>query len=124
MQRPAYLPFCALGAPRRLGQLNGLSRTVTRINLSSRRILQSIPVGGAPTALSATPGAVWVSDTTGEISRIDPEYNRPVPTGQLAAGSSLPLGTAGRMLPASGSIEQLAGWLVKLRPKPGRLKRV
>ena len=36
----------------------------------------------------------------------------------------LPLGTAWRMLPASGSIEQLAGWLVKLRPKPGRLKRV
>ena len=61
VQRPAYLPFAALGAPRRLGQLNGLSRTVTRIDLSSRRILQSIPVGGAPTALSATPGAVWAS---------------------------------------------------------------
>jgi YVTN family beta-propeller protein len=80
---------------------------VTRIDLSSRRIQQSIPVGGAPTALAAAPGAVWVSDSTGQISRIDPEYNLPIPTRQLAAGSPLIRGTAWPMLAASRSM-----WIV------------
>ena len=100
-------PVAAVAAADSLWVANLDDHTVTRIDLSSRRILASIPIGGAPTALAATPGAVWVSDTTGEISRIDPEYNSPVPTGQLAAVSSLPHGTAWPMLAASGSI-----WIV------------
>ena len=100
-------PVAAVAAADSLWVANLDDHTVTRIDLSSRRILASIPIGGAPTALAATPGAVWVSDTTGEISRIDPEYNRPVPTRQLAAVSSLPHGTAWPMLAASGSI-----WIV------------
>jgi YVTN family beta-propeller protein len=97
-------PVAAVAAAGSLWVANLEDRTVTRIDLSSRRILQSIPIGGTPTALAATPGAVWVSDTTGQISRIDPEYDRPVPTGQLPAVSSLPVGSAWSMLPASGSI--------------------
>jgi peptide/nickel transport system substrate-binding protein len=100
-------PVAAVTAADSLWVANLDDRTVTRIDLSSRRILQTIPVGGAPTALAATPGAVWVSDTTGQISRIDPEYDRPVPTWQLPASSLLPLGTAWPMLPASRSI-----WIV------------
>jgi peptide/nickel transport system substrate-binding protein len=100
-------PVAAVAAAGSLWVANLDDRAVTRIDLSSRRILQSIPVGGAPTALAATPGAVWVSDTTGQISRIDPEYNRPVPTRQLPAGSLLPRGTAWPMQAASGSI-----WIV------------
>ena len=84
-------PVAAVAAADSLWVANLDDHTVTRIDLSSRRILASIPIGGAPTALAATPGAVWVSDTTGEISRIDPEYDRPVPTRQLAASSLLPL---------------------------------
>jgi hypothetical protein len=36
VQRPAYLPFGALGAPRRLGQLNGPSRKVALLGLRER----------------------------------------------------------------------------------------
>jgi hypothetical protein len=36
VQRPAYLPFGALAAPRRLGQLNGLSRKVALFGLRER----------------------------------------------------------------------------------------
>ena len=101
-------PVAAVAAADSLWVANLEDRTVTRIDLSSRRILQSIPIGGAPTALATTPGAVWVSDATGQISRIDPEYDRPVPTRQLTAASNLlPLGTAWPMLPASRSI-----WIV------------
>lgn len=74
-------PVAAVTAAGSLWVANLDDRTVTRIDLSSRRILQSIPIGGAPTALAATAGAVWVSDNTGQISRIDPEYNSPVPAG-------------------------------------------
>ena len=89
-------PVAAVAAAGSLWVANLDDRTVTRIDLSSRRILQSIPIGGAPTALAATPGAVWVSDTTGQISRIDPEYNRPVPTRQLAAAPRSPAERPGR----------------------------
>ena len=98
--------MAAVAAADSLWVANLDDRTVTRIDLSSQR-LQSIPIGGAPTALAATPGAVWVSDTTGQISRIDPEYDRPVPTQQLPASNLLPLGTAWPMLLASRSI-----WIV------------
>jgi peptide/nickel transport system substrate-binding protein len=100
-------PVAAVAAAGSLWVANLDDRTVTRIDLSSRRIQQTIPIGGAPTALAATPDAVWVTDSTGQISQIDPQYNRPVPTGQLSASSLLPLGAAWPMLPASGSI-----WIV------------
>jgi YVTN family beta-propeller protein len=100
-------PVAAVAAADSLWVANLDDHTVTRIDLSSRRILQSIPIGGAPTALAVTPGAVWVSDTTGEISRIDPEYNSPVLTQQLPASNLLSHGTAWPMLAASGSI-----WIV------------
>jgi hypothetical protein len=46
-------PVAAVAAADSLWVANLDDRTVTRIDLSSRRILQSIPIGGAPTA-SAT----------------------------------------------------------------------
>jgi len=116
-------PVAAVAAAGSLWVANLDDHTVTRVDLSSRRILQSIPLGGAPTALSATPGAVWVTDTTGEISRIDPEYNRPIPTGQqLAAGSLLPHGTAWPMQAASGSIWIVDpdGYVAQFDPGAGR----
>jgi YVTN family beta-propeller protein len=118
-------PVAAVVAADSLWVANLDDRAVTRIDLSSRRILQSIPVGGAPTALAATPGAVWVSDTTGQISRIDPEYDRPVPTGQLPASSLLPLGSAWSMLPATRSIWIVDpdGYVAQFDPGTGRPTR-
>jgi len=116
-------PVAAVAAAGSLWVANLDDRTVTRIGLSSRRILQSIPVGGAPTALAATPGAIWVSDTTGQISRIDPEYNRPVPARQLAAGSWFLRGTPWPMLAASRSIWIVDpdGYVAQFDPGSGRL---
>ena len=51
MQRPAYLPLGALGTPRRLGQLNGLSRKVALLCL--RECLAASVIG----KLS---GLIWV----------------------------------------------------------------
>ncbi|HET6187304.1 MAG TPA: ABC transporter substrate-binding protein [Trebonia sp.] len=116
-------PVAAVAAAGSLWVANLDDRAVTRIDLSSRRILQSVPIGGAPTALAATPGAVWVSDTTGQISRIDPEYDRPVSKQQLFAASNLlPLGTAWPMLPASRSIWIVDpdGYVAQFDPGTGR----
>jgi ABC-type transport system substrate-binding protein/DNA-binding SARP family transcriptional activator len=115
-------PVAAVAAADSLWVANLDDRTVTRINLSSRRIQQSIPIGGAPTALAATPGAVWVSDNTGQISRIDPEYNRPAQTRQLVADTSLRSRTAWPMLAASGSIWIVDpdGYVAQIDPGSGR----
>jgi hypothetical protein len=50
-QRAAYLPFGALGAPRRLGQLNGLSRKVTLLGLRERL---------ATPVIGKLSGLIWV----------------------------------------------------------------
>lgn len=50
-QRPAYLPFGALGTPRRLGQLNGLSRKVPLFGLRERL---------ATPVIGKLSGLIWV----------------------------------------------------------------
>jgi len=50
-QRPAYLPFGALGTPRCLGQLNGLSRKVPLFGLRERL---------ATPVIGKLSGLIWV----------------------------------------------------------------
>jgi len=115
-------PVAAVAAAGSLWVANLDDRTVTRIDLSSRRIQQTIPVGGTPTALAATPGAVWVSDSTGQISQIDPQYNRPVPTRQLVSVPLFRARTAWPMLAASRSIWVVDpdGYVAQIDPGTGR----
>ena len=55
--------------------------SVSRINLSTARLVQTIPVGSSPSGIAAGGGAVWVADTLdGTVSRIDPRTNRVVET--------------------------------------------
>ena len=80
-------------------------QSVTRVDTSSRRAVRNIPVGDAPTALAASKGAVWVTDRTGDVSKIDPRYDRLTLTRTLAAASSFFSGAAVRpTLAAFGSI--------------------
>ena len=51
MQRPAYLSFGALGAPRGLGQLNGPSRKVLLFGLRERL---------ATSVIGKLSGLIWV----------------------------------------------------------------
>jgi ABC-type transport system substrate-binding protein/DNA-binding SARP family transcriptional activator len=58
-------------------------RSVTRVDLSSGQRLRTIPMTRAPTALAANARAVWVADSAGNLSKIDPIYNRPALTRRL-----------------------------------------
>lgn len=73
--------------------------TVTRVDLSSRQATRTIPVGNAPTALAASESAVWVAAGDGDVSRIDPRYDRVTSTRSLAVFGSFFAGrTAARPL--------------------------
>jgi ABC-type transport system substrate-binding protein/class 3 adenylate cyclase len=82
-------------------------QSVSRVDMSSRQAVRTIPIGDAPTSLAATRTAVWVTDGTGDVSKIDPRYDRVTPTRSPAASGSF-IGSAMRpMLTAFGSI-----WIV------------
>jgi peptide/nickel transport system substrate-binding protein len=95
-------PVAIASAAGSLWVANFDDRTVTRIDVSSRRVLSTIPLGGAPTALAATRGAVWVSDGTGQISQIDAGYNRATPLRRLVAAAAAYRRTSWPMLAAFG----------------------
>jgi YVTN family beta-propeller protein len=82
-------------------------QSVTRVDESSRQAVRNIPIGDAPTALAATRTAVWVTDGTGDVSKIDPRYDRLTSTRSLAASGSFFRGTVRPMLAAFGSL-----WIV------------
>jgi ABC-type transport system substrate-binding protein/class 3 adenylate cyclase len=79
-------------------------KSVTRVDLSSRQAVRTIPIGDAATALAATKTAVWVTDGSGRVLKIDPRYNRVTATRSLAAAGSFLLGTVRPVLVAFGSI--------------------
>jgi ABC-type transport system substrate-binding protein/DNA-binding SARP family transcriptional activator len=117
-------PVAVASAPGSLWVANLDDRSVTRVNVASRRALRSIPIAGAPTALAATSSAVWVIDSSGRLSRLDQEYDRPSVTRQLIAASSTGRGTVWPMLAAFGSI-----WIVSpdgyvLRFDPGLRRKL
>jgi ABC-type transport system substrate-binding protein/class 3 adenylate cyclase/streptogramin lyase len=81
--------------------------SVTRVDVPSRRAVRAIPISDAPLGLAATRTAVWVTDGTGSVSKIDPRYDRVTSTRSLAAGYFLYGKTVRPTLAAFGSI-----WIV------------
>jgi peptide/nickel transport system substrate-binding protein len=79
-------------------------QSVTRVSLASQEFVRNIPIGDVPTALAATRAAVWVTDGTGDVSKIDPRYDRLTSTRSLAASGAFFGGTVRPMLAAFGSI--------------------
>ena len=80
-------------------------QSVTRVDVSSRQAVRTIPIDGAPVGLAATETAVWVTDGTGDASKIDPRYDRLTSTRSLAAAGYFFYGkTARPTLAAFGSI--------------------
>jgi YVTN family beta-propeller protein len=62
------------------------SRTLTRIDPETRRVVASIRVGAGPLGVAAGAGAVWVANRDARtVSRIDPRRNRVSHTIRLAA---------------------------------------
>jgi ABC-type transport system substrate-binding protein/class 3 adenylate cyclase len=97
-------------------------QSVTRVNLSSREFVRNIPIGGAPTALAATRTAVWVTDGTGGVSKIDPRYDRLTFTRPPAASGWFFSGTVRPMLNAFGSLWVVNpdGYVSRLHPDSAR----
>jgi ABC-type transport system substrate-binding protein/class 3 adenylate cyclase len=82
-------------------------RSVTRVDASSQQAVRTIPIGDAPTALAATRTTVWVTDSTGAVSKIDPRYDRLTFTRRLAPSGSFFGGKVRPVLAAFGSL-----WIV------------
>lgn len=85
-------------------------QSVTRVDVSSRQAVRTIPIPDAPTALAATRTAVWVTHGTRDVSKIDPRYDRLTLTQPVAASGSFFAGTRDPRptLAAFGSI-----WIVE-----------
>ncbi len=81
--------------------------SVTRVDVSSREAVRTIPIGNAPTALAATKSFVWVAAGDGDVSRIDPRYDRLASTRSLAASGAFFTTRVRPIVSAFGSI-----WIV------------
>lgn len=62
-------------------------RSITRVDASSGKRLRTIAMTRAPAALAATASAIWAADAAGDISRIDPIYDRPTLTRRLVTST-------------------------------------
>jgi hypothetical protein len=96
VQRPAHLPFGALGAPRRLGQLNGPSRTVPLLGLRKRL---------ATPVIGKLSGLIWVHVIhLPSISGSPASRSSDRPRGRLLIG---PPGAGGHLLaPDTATLEK------------------
>lgn len=75
----AAVAAAAIGAFLVTGDGNESPGRLIRIDPSDRRIVATIPIGGAATAVAVGEGAVWVGDGAQNIvARIDPDTNRVV----------------------------------------------
>jgi ABC-type transport system substrate-binding protein/class 3 adenylate cyclase len=99
-------------------------KSVTRIDLSSRKAVRAISVGGAPTAVAANRNEVWVS-VGSALSKIDPRYNQVTETQRYGGPSGLGdvgVSTPRPTLAAFGSIWAVNpdGYVVRIDPGSGR----
>jgi YVTN family beta-propeller protein len=72
--------------------------TVTRVDLGTRTVRQTVRVGAGPIGVAIADGAVWVANSlAGTVSRIDPETGTVVQTVTVGSGPSA-LAAAGATL--------------------------
>jgi YVTN family beta-propeller protein len=71
---------------------DGNAGAVSRINPSTRAVVETIPVGSSPSGIAVGSGAIWVTNNdNGTVSRVDPAVDRVVQT--IAVGNA-PTGVA------------------------------
>ncbi len=97
-------------------------KSVTRVDASARQALRTIAIGGAATAVATRQGVVWVTDGMGNVSTIDPTYDRVESTRSLAASDPFYTGTARPTLAAFGSIWVVDpdGYVIRVDPDSGQ----
>ena len=101
-------------------------RSVTRVDASSGRAVRTISVGKTPTALAGTRTAVWVADATGDVSSIDPSYDRLSSRLHLATlGPGCCLYAASTPTPTLAAFDSIwvtdpNGYVSRVNPRSGR----
>lgn len=78
-------PIAMAGHAGALWVANLDDQTVTRVNALTRQPLRTVPVDGTPVGVAVTGSAVWVMDGAGDLSKVDPSYDRVAWTRPLAA---------------------------------------
>jgi YVTN family beta-propeller protein len=101
-------------------------QTVTRVDVPSRQAVRTIPIGDTPTGIAAARTGVWVTDGAGDVSKIDPRYDRVAFARPLRASVGFFGGTARPVLAAFGSIWIVSpdGVVLRLDPASGRVETV
>jgi ABC-type transport system substrate-binding protein/DNA-binding SARP family transcriptional activator len=102
---------------------NLLDKSVTRVDVSSRHAVRSIPIRSAPTGLAATRRALWITDGRDDVSELDPTYNRVTLNRRVVADSGFFGASAPRpALTAFGSIWVVdpRGNVLRIDPETGR----
>jgi YVTN family beta-propeller protein len=95
--------------------------TVSRIDLGTKTVRQTIQVGGGPSGITAAHGAVWVANTLdGTVSRIDPATNTVVETIRVGSQPSAVASAAGSVWVANRG----DGTVMRLDPRSGRVSGV
>ena len=98
-------------------------QSVTRVDVSSRQAVRNISIGDTPTGIAATKTAVWVTDGSGELSKIDPRYDRRTFSRPLRASVGFFGGTARPALSAFGSLWIVSpdGVVLRIDPSSARV---
>jgi YVTN family beta-propeller protein len=99
-------------------------QSITRVDASSGHAMRHIAIGDTPTGIAATRSAVWVTDGSGGLSKIDPRYDRRSFERPLRASVGFFGGTARPALAAFGSLWIVSpdGVLLQLDPATARVR--
>jgi peptide/nickel transport system substrate-binding protein len=117
-------PVAITSAAGSLWVANFDDQSVTRVDVSSRQAVRTISIRSAPVALAATREAVWVTDGTGDVSKIDPTYDRIALTRRRAVSAGFVFG-ASAPRPTLAAFESIwvvdpDGYVSRLDPSTGR----
>jgi YVTN family beta-propeller protein len=98
-------------------------QSVTRVDASLRQAVRNIPIGDTPAGIAATKTAVWVTDGSGDVSKIDPRYDRRTHSRPLRASVGFFGGTARPALTAFGSLWIVSpdGVVLRIDPRYARV---
>jgi YVTN family beta-propeller protein len=97
-------------------------KSVTRVDLPSRKAVRTVSVAGAPTGVAADEHGIWVS-VGRALSRIDPTFNQVTSTRRVGGSTLLGVGNAPQpALSAFGKIWVVDsdGYVVRFDPDSGR----
>ncbi len=100
---------------------NEQAGTLLRVDPRRQRVVAEIPLAANPTAVAATPDAVWVATADGRVLVVDPKRNR-VADSVDAGGPSL--GFTQTITVGAGGVwlaEPLAEQVVRIDPRTGRV---